>query len=248
MNERDPPVIVHQLPEYERDGYPPSYEYPLPAQIEPSSLAALHPWLREAAALRSPEAHAFLQARWNGLRDSALRPLRDQILECEVTSIVLTGPEAWLLCVHENGGFNLIAPPVDRDAVKKQQVQCGMGNNPLLTDLVEHFGGLREDFAPGGGYFMVPQQWRIVNEPWMGELPGYSEWKDALMVFNSRSGDALLLHPSGRVGWWVGDEMRMRDAYEDLGACFVDFARYRAVPWPFGSYEPDLDFFLRVVG
>ena len=240
--------IVHQLPEYARDGHPPSYEYPLPAQIEPSNLATLHRWLREVAVLGPPDAHARLQARWNGIQDAALRRVRDHLLEYEVTSLVLTGPDAWLLCVRRSGGFNLVAPPVERSVVEEQQAQCGIRDNPLFTDLVEHFGGLREDFAPGGGYFMVPQEWRTVDEPWMAEVEGYSDWRGSLMVFSSRGGDTLLLHPSGKVGWWVADEVRMRDAYEDLGACLADFVRYRRVPWPFDPYEPDEDFFPRVVG
>jgi hypothetical protein len=239
--------IVHQLPEYAACGHPPSYEYPLPVDPQEPTLASLHPWLRELATLDPSEAHSSLRARWSSLSDDALCQLRDHLLQYAAISIVTTGPRAWLLCVREKGGFNLIAPPVSRESIRLQQGRCGMGDNRLLTDLLEHFGGLREDFAPGGGYFIDEQEWRLVNEPFMEEIPGYSDWKNALFIFSSRGGDGLLLHPSGRVGWWVGDEVRMRNAYDDLGTCLVDFIRYREVPWPFDPYEPRPDYW-RVVG
>ncbi len=242
-----PSCVVHQLPEYARHGHPPSYEYPLPAQIEQSSLATLHPWIAHAATLTPANAHAYLETRWKGLRHPGLWRVRDHLLEYETRSIVLTGTRAWLLCVHENGGFNLVAPPLDGEFVRKQQSLWHVSGNSVLTDTLMHFGGLREDFAPSGGYFVGDDEWEGINQAEMETIKGYSEWKDSLIVFSSRGGDGLLLHPSGRVGWLVADEVRMRDAYENLETCLIDFVRYRRVPWPFDPYEPNLDFF-RIVG
>jgi hypothetical protein len=212
----------------------------LPAQIEASSLAVLHPWLRQLAGLDPSGAHAAVEARWAGLRDPALCRLRDTILDGKTASIILTGPDAWLLCVHENGGINLVAPPMEKESVKARLAACGMQRVPLVADFLENFGGLREDLAPGGGYLIREEEWQVVNEPFMEEVEGYSAWKDALIIFTSRGGDVLLVHPSGRVGWWVSDERRMRDAFEDLGTALVEFARSRRIPWPFDPYpKPD---------
>jgi hypothetical protein len=240
MNDSRRSCIVHQLPEYARDGYPPSYEYPLPAQIEPSSLAGLHPWLRHLAGLDPSEAHAALRARWDGLRDDALCGLRDTILECDTTSIVLTGPGAWLLCVNDNGGINLVAPQMDKESVNARLAACGMESAPLLADFLENFSGLREDIAPGGGCFIYEEEWQKPMVGWekriVEQVTNYPRWRDALIVFNSRGGDALLVHSSGRVGWWPAGDMEMRDAYDDLAECLVDFARSRHIPWPFDPY------------
>jgi hypothetical protein len=234
--------VVHQLPEYARDGHPPSYEYPLPAKVNKSTLAALHPWISLAATLTPTKARTYIAARWKELRGDALCHVRDYLLECEVTSLVLTGSYTWLLCVHSNGGFNLVGPPLSSDSVKKQQSHWLLNDNLLLNDFLTHFGGLREDFAPGGGCFINDQEWEGVNKPWMEQVKGQHDWKDSLIVFSSRSGDKLLLHRSGRVGWWIADEMQMRNAYENLETCLLDYVRYREAPWPFEPREPRSNF------
>ena len=240
--------IVHQLPEHALHGHPATYEYPLPAQLDPSILATLHPWVRRIACLSSADAHAELAARWKGLRDDALCRLRDHLLDGNVPSIALTRDRAWVICVQENGGFNVISPPPDSDAVKDRLARWQHDANPLLADFLEHFAGIREDFAPDGGVFLDDQEWEFIDQPWMFEkIEGCSDWKDSLIVFHSRGGDLLLLHPSGRVGWWVADEVRVRHAYDSFASAFVDFVRYHKVPWPFDSYEPQPDFW-RVVG
>jgi hypothetical protein len=239
LNSSNQLPIVHQLPEYARHGHPPTYEYPLPAQLDAPTLATLDPWIRQIARLNPADARAALAARWDGLRDDVLCRLRDHLLEGDVPSVALTGDRAWVVCMRENGGFNLVAPPLDRDAINRQQGAWKGDENPLLTDFLEHFGGLREDFAPGGGYFIDAEGWEFVNEPWMFEkVKGGSDWKDSLIVFHSRGGDLLLLHPSGKVGWWVADEVQVRDTYEDLASCVIEFVRYQDVPWPFNPYEP----------
>ncbi len=240
--------IVHQLPEYALHGHPPTYEYSLPAQLDAATIATLDPWIGEIARLSPSSARAALADRWNTIRDDALCRLRDHLLEGDVPSIALTGDRAWVVCVHENGGFNLVAPPPDRDAVEKQLVRWQRNANPFLVEFLGHFGGLREDFAPGGGYFIDDEGWEFINEPWMFEkVKGCSDWKDSLIVFSSRGGDKLLLHPSGRVGWLVADEVQVRDACENLASCVADFVRYRNVPWPFDPYELRPDSW-RVVG
>lgn len=242
MTRRERPPIIHQLPEYASEGYPPSYEYTLPAAIEPSTLAVLHPWLREIASRDPDDAHATLEARWNGLQNDSLLQMRDYLLDCRPSSLVLTGAGGWLSCVDRRGGINLVSPPLDGDAIDQQRSRWHLENSPLLADLLTNFGGLREDFAPGGGYFIDDQNWEGVTESWMEAIEGHSEWKDALIIFTSRGGDKLLLDRRGRVGWWVADEVRMREAYRNLDACLLDFVRYRRVPWPFDPYEPRLDF------
>jgi hypothetical protein len=242
MNHSRRSCVEHQLPEYAQYGHPSSYEYPLPTQLERSSLSTLHPWIARAATLIPADAHNNLEARWKGLHSDALCKVRDYLLKCEVTSVVLAGSRAWLLCVHDNGGFNLVAPPLDRNSIKKQLSQWHVNDYPLLTEFLARFGGLREDFAPGGGCFISDREWECVNEPWMEQVKGYSYWRDSLIIFSSRGGDKLLLHRSGQVGWWVADEMRMRAGYENLETCLADFVRYRETPWPFEPREPRLDF------
>ncbi len=247
MKRRDRAPIVHQLPEYAAEGYPPSYEYPLPMDVWPPTFAAIHPWLKEIAVLDPDDARARLAARWNELQNDAFQQMRDYLLECHPTSLVFTGTRGWLLCVDQHKALNLVAPPTDCDVINRRLSQWHFDGHPMLTELLLAFGGLREDFAPGGGCFIADEEWEGVTESWMKEIEGYPEWKDAIIVYSSRGGDKLLLDRTGRVGWWVADEMRMREAYRDLPTCLVDFVRYRSVSWPFDPYEPPLGF-PRVLG
>jgi len=247
MKPRDRLPIVHQLPEYAAEGYPPSYEYPLPVDVELPTFAAIHPWLRGIASLDPDDARSSLAARWNGLRSDSLLSIRDYFLNCETTSLVLTGARGWLLCVDQHAAMNLVAAPLDYDLINQQRSQRHLDDHLLLAEFLVNFGGLREDFAPGGGYFIDDQKWEGVTESWMEVIDGYPKWKDALIIFSSRGGDKLLLDRAGRIGWWVADEIRMREAYQDLDTCLVDFVRYRGVPWPFDPYKPRLSF-PRVLG
>jgi hypothetical protein len=232
---------VHQLPEYADSGYPPSYEYPLPVDLAPSDLVPLHPWIQQIAALSPGEAHEALRARWKKLRNDALCRLRDYILECEPLSVVITGSESWVLCVHKNGGLNLVAPPLDESLVDKNRLQWHMDDD-LLTDVLANYGGLREDFAPGGGHFIVEEKWEGVTDSWMEAVKGQSKWKNSLIIFSSRGGDKLLVHRTGKIGWWIAGEVQMREAYPSIEAALADFVSYRRAPWPFDPYPPRLNF------
>lgn len=248
MNCRDASPIVHQLSEYAAEGHLPSYEYPVPVDVGPPTFAAIHPWLQSLASLQPGDIRASLAARWNGLRNDSLLLLRDYLLECQATSLVLTGQRGWLLCVDQHKAMNLVAPPMDHSVIVQRLAQWHLDDQSLLLELLVNFGGLREEFAPGGGWFIDEHnKWEGVTEAWMEAIEGYLDWRESLIIFSSRGGDKLLFSRTGRVGWWVADEMCMRGAYRDLHTCLVEFLRYRSVPWPFDPYEPPLNL-RRVLG
>lgn len=243
MNCHDAAPIVHQLPEYEAEGHPPSIEYPLPVDVHSPEFAAVNPWLLELAHLTPGSARADLAARWSGLRNDSLQQIRDYLLECDATSLVLTGSRGWLLCVHpQQQAMNLVAPPIDAGFIQQRLSEWRIDGHSVLAELLVNFGGLREDFAPGGGCFIDERKWEGVTESWMRQINGHAEWEGALIVFSSRGGDKLLVDRDGRVGWWMAGEMRMREAYPDLPACLVDFVRYRTIPWPYDPYPPPVRF------
>jgi hypothetical protein len=242
MSRPHPSPIIHQLPEYAADGYSPSYEYSLPVELPPTILASLDPWIRKVACLAPGDVLDRLQVRWSTLRNEALCQLRDYLLESDITSLVLQDSCAWLLSVNESGGFTLIGPPTDLNRIHAQLPPWRLDHHSPLAEFVSNFGGLREDFAPGGGWFIDDHNWEGVNQSWMKDIEGFSDWEGSLILFTSRGGDLLLMHHTGRIGWWVSDEVRMKDAYDDFDSAIIDFVRYQKAAWPFDPYEPRPNF------
>ena len=229
--------IIHQLPEYADAGYPPSYEYQLPAHIEDPMFSIIHPWFQHLSQLTTVDAHKCLAERWKNIQHNAARCLRDHILEYETRSIVIAGGCVWLLCVNGNAGINLVGPPLNENNAIAEHIPIGMEDNCLLVELLTHFHSLREDFPPGGGYLIDNHSWEYLNDPFIEkEVKGYSKWKNSLIIFHARNGDLLLQHPSGKVGWWVADEIKIKEAYNDLETCIMDFIHFQNKPWPFDSY------------
>jgi|SRR5579872_1905882 len=74
------------------------------------------------------------------------------------------------------------------------------------------------------------------------------EWQGALHFYHARNGDTLLLHPSGKVGWWVGAESRIveyADSFADFCERYTGFRRLawksfgprgKLVAWPYDFY------------
>lgn len=250
-------VRVHQLPEWEEAGYPPSIEYRLPVRGMPESdLANLHPWLRSVARLAPSDAQTLLRSRWLPEPDGALGELTRFFCEYRATSIVVHGDRAWLMCQrpetkHVASTFFLIPEPVEADVVERHLHQRGF-DDPLLSRFIVAFAGMREDFFPGAGVFAGwRDDWRFLDEPWMAEsLQGYAAWEGALLLFSSQTGDTLLAHNSGKVGWWTGETSEIRLFAENLDEMCYRYHEYKrntwrhrgscdqAIVWPFDSFGP----------
>jgi hypothetical protein len=209
------PSRVHQLPEWEDAGYAPSVEYFLPASaLLADTHQRLDPWMASMANLTSDQAARQLHTRWEKSLNGPLEGLLQYFLQYRPRSIVTREHKCWLLCelpesdLHSSDFF-LLPGPVDAHALRDRLAQRGF-DNPHLVEFLSTFAGLREDFEPGGGAFVEANgDWISINEPWMAKvLTNYDDWHNGLIVFNSRGGDGLIVHSTGKIGWWkAGDEV-----------------------------------------
>jgi hypothetical protein len=216
----------------------------------------LDSWLLSIAGVAPDEAQGMLRARWRTQSDGHLGALVRWFLEYRSVSIVVHGDHAWLMCVrpetesHSETLF-LIPEPTPEQHVAKRLCERGF-DDPLLTRFIATLAGMRESLPPDGGVFAGWQDdWRLLNEDWMAEqLGGYPEWEGSLLLFTARNSDTLLVHPTGKVGWWIG-EMRTIELFassvDEFCQRYTDYKRTawrkvawadRLIAWPFDSFGP----------
>src|SRR5258708_28753430 len=103
MNPRHdtPSYRIHQLPEFEEAGYPPSYEYFLPVRDLPDDdYKRFGPWLKGIAGGNADSAARALEERWHLYRGGLLDGLIEYSLGFVPTGVVVQGKRAWLLCMR----------------------------------------------------------------------------------------------------------------------------------------------------
>jgi hypothetical protein len=139
---------------------------------------------------------------------------------------------------------------VERTELETRLTACGL-HVQGLTRLLLALAGLREDFAPSGGAFLdLADQWILLDQAWMQQtLQNYTEWEGSLALFNSRDGDSLWVHPSGRLGWWGAGEQEVKSYTESVEEFCERYAHFRInawlpdrgtdklIAWPFDSHE-----------
>ncbi len=260
-------VIIHRDPWF--DDYhdiPPSYEYPLPASGMPKEHQdTVGPWLRRFIGLDEANRHALLEARWESELNGPLAPVLRWYLEYEPVSLVVHRNAAWLLCSkratdQRERTLFLIPESSDVNNLRSRLHEHGF-HDELLLRLAVTLGGLREDFPPNAGDFMGDHDefsmderggLRLLNEPWQAEnVEGFNEWENSLFLYAARNGDSVIVHPSGKVGWWKFGERRIEEYAVDISDFADKYARYlreswvktdycdQLVHWPFDSYGPD---------
>lgn len=246
MSSKPVNVIQHRSP-----GNPQvigAVEYILPADEMPAEvLGGLHPWIRQMHGKRSAEVKQMLVQRWSTIKNPALQELRDRLLEFQPTSIVVHKGQGWLhvkVPSAESGigdHWYLSAPNDEIDWLAKLQ-EVGMQDNQLLAEFLPHFSGLREDIPDMAGNFLDASEWETFP------LPGYElhqvksakDWQGSLLLFHARNGNSVLLHPSGRCGWWWFAEHEASESHPDLESFIRDFTRFsREYSWPFDGYGAD---------
>ena len=252
MSCNQPISMIHQLPEWEEAGYAPSIEYYLPADAMSDDVRqGLDPWLASLLNLTPDQAASHFHARWKGSLDGPLEGILRYFMQYRPKSIVTRERKSWLLCELPESDIRsrdyfLLPGPIDVQGLRDRLAQCGF-DNPQLVEFLGTFSGLREDFEPGGGAFLEGNgDWISINEPWMAEvLTNYHEWQNGLIVFNSKGGDGLVVHGTGKVGWWKSGDTAVTDYAVDLTDFCQRFAEHKSsawgrsrgfekpIPWPF---------------
>ncbi len=132
-------------------------------------------------------------------------------------------------------------------------------HDQLLFKFLCAFSGMLEDFVPNGGDFVDGTgDWRLIGggddaseAEYKKVIARYAEWHGALHLYHARSGDILLVHPQGKVGWWIGPELRIADytnSFAEFCKRYTGFRRQawkhygdssKVVAWPYDFYSSE---------
>lgn len=248
---------IHQLPEWEDAGYAPSVEYSLPVNAAfEDACCSLDVWMRSVAERTPNQVATLLHARWESSLLGSLEDILRYFLQYQPRSVVTREDKSWLFCelpaseMHEKDFF-LIRSPIDPPVLRERLAANGF-TDPEFVEFLMAFAGFREDFEPGGGAFVEADgDWILINQPWMVDmLTNYEVWQNGLIVFNSRGGDGLVMHPTGKVGWWHAGDSAITNYAADVSELCHKFAQHKSsawvksrafaklVPWPFDGYKP----------
>lgn len=232
MNSSNESVIIHDLDPYaEMNGETPAIEYILPSLAIPSEVRnAVQPWIQELIGLTPRDVRTKIEQQWAHIERPPLAPLKETLLRFEPFSITIHNNCGWLRIVapgydiERTGASFFLAPLLSRKYWQRRVKKLGLAEYELLLDFLANFAGIRANIPTEDGAFLYDERWRIFNEAWMKKIHGFSDWKGALVIYGADNGDAVLLHQSGKVGWWVFDAKRTRIIARDFEGfleCFI---------------------------
>jgi hypothetical protein len=224
-------------------------EYFLPATEMPQDVRdGLHPWIRQMVGKQPDEVKELLVERWKGIKNPALRKLRDRLLDFQPDSIVVHRGEGFL-SMHLTPGVTApcgdswyLPAPGDNAEWERRIKQLGI-NNPAFLEFVQSFAGLREDIPDMSGDFLYVDPWETfpLEGYELKDIKNADKWQGSLIVYDGRGGYHALLHPSGRVGWWLmpeGEVIDSKQDFESFANYFTDYSRQYSYPFdPFPMDE-----------
>lgn len=236
-------IVVHSS---SRADWPSSYEYPLPVLEFDSRHEGVSAWAESLKGRSETEVLAMLAERWNGITQPAVRELRDQLLAYRPRSIVFHEGAAWLELLRPSGRTEpetaraYIPAPIDAESLRAKLIEAGYAADGILFEFLRHFGGVREDVRSDGDLASPDGSWWFMDEAEVPDNPpGFAEWNRSLRLYGALTGDAILVHPTLRTGWYVFPENKFREIARDFEGFLRYYVDYRAsTDWPLDSYGP----------
>lgn len=240
-----------QLPEWEEEGYPPSYEFILSrGGVRPEDNVTLSPWVRQFVGLSAESAKELLRLRWEKFLGGPCEKLAEYMLRFLPYSIATWSGQSWLVCRSERtksiGSQIVIIPvPVTREYVAERMSSHRIAND-VFAEIACFLCGLRETLPPQDGYFLQRKDvWETLDDEFVDGLqePRWlkERWHMATVIFGSTSGEGLVRNREGSYDW-VGAEMKIssfaKDDKEFIKALDIFHTRGAGLNgWPFDTYS-----------
>ena len=217
-------------------------EYPLDGDIPDHVRAKLDPWIAGFIGLTTAEANERLAERWSSIERPSLKALRDTLSKFEVRAIV-DYEEGGLIYAYRPGSkdegigdFFYLPAPLNPEEIQKRLEPSKLQGNDALREFLFYFGGLAEDTATAGQFVYSDPPWPLFTDSWDGEIKGFEEWENALMLYHARNGCFILVRPDGKVAWWVMQEGIVETEAEDFDDFILKFNEHRKISWPYDPY------------
>ncbi|WP_146400109.1 hypothetical protein [Pseudobythopirellula maris] len=139
------------------------------------------------------------------------------------------------------GNCFYLPAPLDSEVLNSRLSSVSLSENQALQEFMRHFAGLSEDTTVAGHFVYSESPWPVFDDRWIEPIDDeeeFEEWKGSLMLFHARNGCHVLMHPSGRVAWWVMQEASIdaiAGSFEDFVSRFND---HRKLASPYDPYGP----------
>ena len=221
-------------------------EYTLDSEIPNEVRSRLHPWIAGFIGLTAAEANERLWERWAPIERPSLKALRETLSNFQVRAIVDYEDGGMIYAFRagskeeEIGDFFYLPAPLEADRIRKRLEPSQLGGNDALRDFLFYFGGLAEDTTTVGQFVYSENPWPLFTDSWDGEIEGFDEWENALMLYHARNSCFILVRPDGTVGWWVMQERVVETEAKDFDEFVLKFNEHRKISWPYDPYgAPD---------
>jgi hypothetical protein len=221
-------------------------EYPLDSDVPAEVRSRLSPWIAGFIGLTSAQANERLQERWSPIKRPSLQALRETLSKFEVKAIVDHGDGGMIYAFRpgsneeEIGDIFFLPAPLEPDEIRRRLKPSGLDENEALRDFLHYFGGLAEDTTTAGHFVYGDPPWPLFTDSGDGEIEGFEDWKNALMLYHARNGCFILVRPDGKVAWWVMQEGKIATEAENFDEFVMKFNEHRKISWPYDPYgAPD---------
>jgi len=170
--------------------------------------------------------------------------LRETFSEFEVRAIVDTGVGGMIYAVRPNADDGIIGnsfylpAPIEPEELTAKLQRVSLGENAAVQEFMQYFGGLAENVDAAGNFVYRDDPWPTFTDSWDGSIQGFDEWKSSLMLYTALNGCHVLVHPNGKVAWWMMQEHRVAEQSKDFDEFILYFNKHRKLAWPFDPYGP----------
>jgi hypothetical protein len=223
-----------------------THEYLLPVtSMAEEDRIELPIWLGEFVDSIPESIREVLKDRWADVELPCNKLLRDRLLEFVPYSIVRFMGESYLrICLpgaelDRSGNSLLLANPASESAIAERLNSIGLADNDEFAEFLQYFGGLRESLPPQAGDFVNEEDWQSASEIMYDDCEDFEEWQSGVCIYQACNGDCLVLHPSGKVAWFMHEENRFSDPYPTFGDFLSFYVRYNIdYACPLDAYAP----------
>lgn len=222
---------------------PPRYLLPT-TEIPDSVRDTLHPWIAGFVGLSPAEATKRLHERWATIDRPSLVALRNTLSDFEVRAIVDDGAGGMIYAERVDaedtlvGNVFFLPAPIDSEILESHLASVELSGNQAVRDFMTHFGGLSEDVSTAGHFIYLDSPWPTFTDSWENSIEGFDEWQNSLMIYHARNGCSVLVHPTGKVAWWMMQEHRVEELADNFDEFVNRFSDHRKLAWPFDPYGP----------
>ena len=217
-------------------------EYLLTDEVPPEVKSRLHPWVAGFIGLSDAEANRRLKKRWESIERPSLRALSETLGEFDVRGIVDCDDGGMIYAYRPGspdegiGDFFYLPGPMDQDEIRESLKPAKLEENEALSEFLFHFGGLSEDTDSAGQFLYQEKPWPLFTDSWDGQIEGFDQWENSLMLYHARNGCNVLIRPDGRVAWWIMQERYVRPGAPNFDEFIRIFNEHRKQSWPFDPY------------